>query len=481
MKTYEELSGAQGRQIFYRAERYKVRDLFRKTLPDLTLDEAPYNLQDLSLNGMGATAQSLQNDVYNPGMQVAVQLGLRGVPLFEGKGEITRTEQTQTGTKVGIRLRDCIDISQIVTKYQEILIRADIDSFASENINLGVSPEYRMMASDVLHLLRTFRANLDQFDQQKLSAENEAEILATCEERILPSWREHWHRANALVEPIMDQALELRATKRFTELVLTPEFMAGAIWNRSYAKPLGYPGDFKIMSMVYDWRREGKTLYEKLSHRLGLEVAECIATRMTDMRVAIAQSVLTAPAATAENRPARIASLGCGPAREVVDYLGVASLPRRVDFSLIDQDHEALTSAYERTYPAVVRHGGKATVSCLNASFVQLLRGELFEKLPPQDLIYTVGLIDYLVPKRVKSLVNTLYANLAPGGRLIVGNMHRCAGSNLWPMEFLTDWNILYRDAHDMAAFASGLPGVSFETFYDSTQRVVMVSMVKKG
>ncbi len=481
MKTYEELSGAQGRQIFYRAERYKVRDLFRKTLPDLTLDESPYILQDVSLNGMGATAQSLQNDMYNPGMPVSVQLGLRGTPLFEGKGEITRTEQTQTGTKVGIRLRDCIDISQLVTKYQEILIRADIDAFASDNINSGVAADYRLMASDVLHLLRSFRANLDQFDQQKLTADAEAEILATCEERILPTWREQWQRANALVEPIMDQPLELRATKRFTELVLTPEFMAGAIWNRSYVKPLGYPGDFKIMSMVYDWQREGKTLYEKLSHRLGLDVAECIATRMTDMRGAIAQAILSAPAATTESRPVRIASLGCGPAREVIDYLAVADLPRRADFTLIDQDHEALTSAYERSYPAVVRHGGRTSVSCLNASFVQLLRGELFEKLPPQDLIYTVGLIDYLVPKRVKSLVNTLYSNLAVGGTLIVGNMHRCAGSNLWPMEFITDWNILYRDAQDMAAFAAGLPGAAYETFYDSTQRVVMVRIVKKA
>ncbi|MFN4281934.1 MAG: hypothetical protein ACK4NA_04745 [Alphaproteobacteria bacterium] len=481
MKTYEELSGAQGRQIFYRAERYKVRDLFRKTLPDLTLDESPYVLQDVSINGIGATAQSRQNDIYNPGMQVDVQLGLRGQSLFEGKGEITRTEQTQNGTKVGVRLRDCVDITGLVGKYNEILIRSDIDSFAGENVNAGVSADYRLMASDVLHLLRAFRANLDQFDQQTLSADAEAEILATCEERMLPAWREQWHRANALVEPIMDKPLDLRATKRFTELVLTPDFMPGAIWNRSYVKPLGYPGDFKIMSMVYDWRREGKTLYEKLSHRLGLDVAECIATRMHDMRAAIAKTVLSAPAAAAESRPARIASLGCGPAREVVDYLGVADLPRRVDFTLIDQDHEALTSAYERTYPAVVRHGGRASVSCLNASFVQLLRGELFEKLPPQDLIYTVGLIDYLAPKRVKSLVGTLYNSLAVGGTLIVGNMHRCAGSNLWPMEFLTDWNIIYRDAAEMAAFAVGLPGAAYETFYDSTQRVVMVRIVKQG
>ncbi len=63
-------------------------------------------------------------------------------------------------------------------------------------------------------------------------------------------------------------------------------------------------------------------------------------------------------------------------------------------------------------------------MNCLHTSFGQLLKtGELFGKLAPQDLIYTVGLIDYLAARRAKALVSSLYQHLAPGGTLIVGNM----------------------------------------------------------
>ena len=44
--------------------------------------------------------------------------------------------------------------------------------------------------------------------------------------------------------------------------------------------------------------------------------------------------------------------------------------------------------------------------------------------LPPQDLIYSVGLIDYLSERRAAGLVRKLFELLIPGGLLIVGNMN---------------------------------------------------------
>ncbi len=272
MKTYEELTGAQGRRVFYRAERYKVQDLFKKLVPELSIDRSPYALHDLSLSGLAAYAPRTSNDVCEPGARVAVQLGVRGIPLFDGVGEVTRTEPTTFGTKIGVRLLDCLNVAQVLSKYQEILIRTDLAEFASADVETVVSMEYRTLCADVLHLLRTYRANLDRFAQTRPNAAATADMLAACEERIVPTWRALWYRANELVEPLMGDPDALRATKRFTELVLTPEFMAGAIWRRSYEKPLGYPGDFQIMNMVYDWRREGAGLFEQLVHRIGLDV-----------------------------------------------------------------------------------------------------------------------------------------------------------------------------------------------------------------
>ena len=476
MKTYEDLTGAQGRRVFYRAERYKAADLFKKSVPELLIDRSPYALHDVSLSGLAAYAPRESNDVRESGERVAIQIGVRGVPLFMGSGEVARTEPTSFGTKVAVRLLGCLNVSQLVAKYQEILIRTDLADFASEDLQAQITPDYRTLSADVLYLLRTYRANLTRFMETRPEPAAVADMIAACEDRITPVWRKLWFAANDIVMPLMDDPHALHATKRFTELVVTPEFMAGAIWKRSYEKPLGYPGDFQIMNMVYDWRREGATPYEQLVHRIGLDVAECIATRMVMMRQAIAGAVNRLG-----DHPVRIATLGCGPAREVVDYLKIRDLPQAAQFTLIDQDYDALSLAYERTYPETIRLHGKGSVSCLHTSFGQLLKaGELFGKLAPQDLIYTVGLIDYLVPRRAKALVTALYQHLAPGGTLIVGNMMKTRVGNLWPMEFICDWNIIYRDHAEMRALAEETAGAeSVTTSLDPTGRVVLVTIKK--
>ena len=155
------------------------------------------------------------------------------------------------------------------------------------------------------------------------------------------------------------------ATKAITELVLTPEMRLGAIWDRSYAKPIGYPGDFQIMNQVYDWERRGADVYEMLMHRLGLEVAECIKTRMEVVQERIAE-IVCAPNGPA-TRPARIMSLGCGPAREVELFLkGVCNTDGHADFTLIDQEEDG-AALCQREDLSPVAALGRAATGC-NAS-----------------------------------------------------------------------------------------------------------------
>src|SRR5690606_41350772 len=69
----------------------------------------------------------------------------------------------------------------------------------------------------------------------------------------------------------------------------------------------------------------------------------------------------------------KVASLGCGPAQEVANYLKTPNIPLPVEFTLIDQDHDALSYAYNSTYPEVVRLDGKAWVRCLHATSLEFL------------------------------------------------------------------------------------------------------------
>lgn len=474
MKNYEELAGASGRRIFYRAERYRARDLFKRAAPDLSLDRVLCRLHDVSMNGLGAYAPRGANDLRGVGERLAVRLGVRGATLHEGLGEISRLEATPFGTKVGVRLVDrCLDISQLVAKYDEAFIRAEIDE--SEEQTNAVAPEYRQLCADVLHLLRTYRSALDRFEKTRPGVNETDDMMSACEERILPRWRALWHRGNALVAPLMADPLALRSAKRLTELLITPELVGGPIWRRSYEKPLGYPGDFQVMEMIYAWRREGNSLADQLMHRLGTVTAECVTTRMVMIRRLIAETVLErAPG------PVHVTSVGSGTAREIVDYLQLRSLPAPIQFNLIDQDHAALSRVYEQTYGDVVRLKGRAQVSCLHASFSQLLKAsELVGMLPRQDLIYSMGLVDYLSAPRTRALIEALYAHLAPGGGLVIGNLNDSPSNTCWPMEFVCDWSVNYRGKRELVELASKLPDAAITTSVDPTGCVCFLTLRK--
>jgi extracellular factor (EF) 3-hydroxypalmitic acid methyl ester biosynthesis protein len=475
VKRYEELTGARGREMFYRAERFKAAHLFKRGAPALNLEADPFILHDISLTGLGAMTTHGANYVRGVGQPVAVQLKVNEEALFEARGEIVRTESIPRGTKVGVRFLDhSVDMARVVTRYQKLKTQADLDELAVADAPVGLA--YRQLCADMLHLLRTYRATLDSFEATNPDAGTANEMLAACVERVLPRWRELWERGNELVTTTMDPSGPAwRAAKRYTELLLTPDFLAGASWRRAYQKPLGYPGDFELMNIVYDWKLEGERLSDKLIHRIGLDFGECIATRMIMMRQTIAEVV-----SSAGSSPTRITSLGCGSAREVIDYLKAPALPRKLEVTLIDQDHRALSQAYERSLPEVMRHRAQATVSCLHASFSQLLAaGELVGKLPAQDMIYSVGLIDYLTARRAKALIKSLYEHLVPGGRLVVGNMRSGQRSTLWPLEFITDWTLIYRDETEMLDLGAELPGATLSVDQNSTGNVCVLTVRK--
>ena len=177
-----------------------------------------------------------------------------------------------------------LDVRHLVAKHQELMLERELDRAVVPDDSL-VPAEYRRHLSDVLFTFREFRTIADQTEARIRANGGDVEgaeaqrFLTRCEERLVPAWQGFWTKANSLVEPIRHDADALAATKRYTERVLTPEMMGGAICRRSYEKPLGYPGDFQIMNQVYDWQRVGTTLYDKLQHRLGLEIAACVASR----------------------------------------------------------------------------------------------------------------------------------------------------------------------------------------------------------
>jgi hypothetical protein len=480
MLAYEELRGSQGREVWFRPPRYEARRLFPHVLPRVRVNGNIYNLQNISLGGVAVLAQHGAEAGLEVGEVVPLTIQQSGLSIFDSEARVCRTETTVFGSKVAFNfLNNHVEFDTLLNRNAQAQIARRSSLLNGETAQL-VSKDYRAFCSDVLNVLRSYRAVLDEnIDLSRQFAHNfdGDGAYEACLEPMLKHWRSLWRTGNDLARAVEHKAEALAASKEFTEIVLTPELRQGAIWDRSYAKPLGYPGDFEVMNQVYDWERRGNDVYQMLMHRIGLEVAECIKTRMEVVQSVITKLVREKGA----DRTARIMSLGSGPAREVELFLaGSHSAHARAEFTLIDQEQAALRYAFERTYPHVVRLKDYARVRCLNMSFTEILKsGEGFEAVPPQDLIYSVGLLDYLVDRRATRLAHSLYNTLARGGLLIIGNMNDTELSNLWPMEFITDWTLHYRSEAQMLAWTKGLQPAEAWTELDPTGRVRLLFVRK--
>lgn len=486
MLAYEELKGSSGRQIYFRPKRYEAAELFSGAPPKVVLKSAVFRLGDISLTGISVNANQSVEIVIEAGELVPIAVKQAGVAIFEGKARVVRSERSVFGTKVALNLTDgVVDFHSLLRRNAQARISQQL-ALLEPQVGGLVSAEYRAHCADVLRFLRAYRsvveASIKPFPHQSAGLSID-DAYAMCEERILPQWRTLWRNGNALVAGVMADKKRLEAVKEYTELVLTPEFNHGPVWWRSYFKPAGYPGDFEIMNYVYDWQREGGDVYAQLMHRIGLDVAECIGTRMHVVRKVIGDVIRArADVGSTEAPPVRILSLGCGSAREVQLHLQDREAPNApVQFTLIDQEQNALAYAYDRAYPLTVSMKPQAKVQALNVSFTDVLRkGSWLDEAGPQDLIYTVGLVDYLIDRRARALASRLYERVAPGGLLIIGNMNETELSNLWPMEFITDWHLFYRTEADMMAWTEAMPNGRAWTETDPTGRVRLL-LVRKG
>ncbi len=479
MLAYDELQGSSGREVWSRAPRYDARKLFPNGPPRVQLGSALHRLQDISLGGMAVMCSQNALDIPDVGEIVPVAIRQSGHTIFESKALVCRRENTLLGSKLAFSLVNAfVEFDKLLARNTQARISAQ-SSLAGSTDRL-VPKDYRLLCADTLKLLGSYRDLLDEHAVLAGHFQRTFDIEGTyraCESELIKRWRSLWLAGNDLARDLAGDQELLDAAKRFTEIVLTPEMSQGAIWNRSYSKPLGYPGDFEVMNQVYDGTRRGETVYQMLLHRIGLEVADCIRTRMEVVRDRIADIV----AGKGDDRPVRIASLGSGPAREVEQFLASGrQKSSHVEFTLIDQEQAALKYALEKTYPLLTTRNSRARVQCLNISFTDILRGGGgLSQLAPQDLIYSVGLIDYLADRRARALVRKLYDALAPGGQLIIGNMNETPLSNLWPMEFIVDWTLYYRSDAQMMAWTDGMNAARAWTETECTGRVRLLFVQK--
>lgn len=224
----------------------------------------------------------------------------------------------------------------------------------------------------------------------------------------------------------------LGAHVRTSFLPLMARSAAGTRW---FTKPRGYAGDYLTIAKIYDDIAEGHDPVSVLLDRcfLALPAARAVQNR----RRLVADEIRADQMRI--GRALRVTSLACGPARELFDIFGAVAHPLHA--TLVDLDADALA------YCAARR--GRLEVAFAQANLIHVALGRSELALAAQDLIYAIGLIDYLGDGVVVRLLDYIHGALRPGGRVIVGNFHVRNPTKAF-MDHVLDWKLIHRSEADM-------------------------------
>ncbi|MDW7679912.1 MAG: class I SAM-dependent methyltransferase [bacterium] len=115
-----------------------------------------------------------------------------------------------------------------------------------------------------------------------------------------------------------------------------------------------------------------------------------------------------------------------------------------IHWKLIDKDKQALAYARQN-----IPRREDVILNFISAGIVDIISRNV--PLIQQDIIYSLGLLDYLEDKIAIKLLKSLYKSLKPGGTLLMGNFSRHHSLQLL-MEVFSNWKLIYREEEQLFA-----------------------------
>jgi extracellular factor (EF) 3-hydroxypalmitic acid methyl ester biosynthesis protein len=445
-----------------RARRVRTEELAIGTLTvsgrHTTLGTFQGTVEDLSLTGL---ALSLANSADKASLVLhgdrldRLQITWREAVLYEGDAHVRRISDRGTDLVLGVEVQaSTIDLSEIYRLGARHSFAERLQVLFEPNED-DVSDAFKVWVTNIRRSLERIKSFLDTEEHalDDLDQFSREEALRTYLEAAAPRLVERFNQASrelsALVSGLAED--EHPIYRRYFKSQILPLMEHSPLLRRAYTKPLGYAGDYEMMNMLYRNHAEGASLFGKV---LNIYAAQEPAAAANINRLAYLSEKIRA--AVEVRGRVRLASIGCGPARELVVLLEKhPELGPFLDVALIDQEERVLTFCERTLSPLSVKTGLR--VQFIRESVRRLLTTQkLREALGERDLIYSSGLFDYLNHRSFGALLSVLYQALAPGGHMIIGNVANHNPSRYF-MEYCLDWFLIHRSPQELEEQARAL------------------------
>jgi hypothetical protein len=214
----------------------------------------------------------------------------------------------------------------------------------------------------------------------------------------------------------------------------------------SFNNPLGYHGDYLLISHIYGNRPCGNSILGLLIDKAILHYPEFQSVRkrykiLSDKILQIAEE---------HDDDIDVTCLASGPAEEirhVLDTMDTAILSR-LQINLIDDDEYALAYSKEKitNHP---RFNDLRNINYIHANIVYILSGKQKLDLQQQDLIYSLGMTDYFKDATYIRLVRWVFAHLKLNGIVSFGNIKPDTIGQPF-MQIFMDWKLIARSEPEL-------------------------------
>jgi extracellular factor (EF) 3-hydroxypalmitic acid methyl ester biosynthesis protein len=435
--------------------------------------------------------RSLVMEIYNPYSIVQVSEVLSDLTIrsgdrsiYKGKAVVVSLLNTGLMAVVSVTLtEEWNDFGGI--RYDAESIAETVGHFvASWDSRPMVGHAYQVVVNEMRAYFSEVTRWLDQADAtaglpRDTSGKVRDDVFYQIAQPLLVKGREYLLRFEAEAR-LVPSELE-PAHRAFAQAAIHPLILRAPFVYRTYAKPLGYAGDYQMVNQILNDPREGQSTYFELVNFMFLQAGVAQAHRN---RVDILEERLlrAAAQAQAQGRRLRVLNVGCGPAAELQRMAAGTAELEHVDVVLMDFSEETLAFTSSALETAATQAGkSPLRITLRHESVNQLLKRSSREQgIQAQDqfdFIYCAGLFDYLADKACARLIGYFDHHLRPGGELLVTNVHAFNPERFW-MEHFLEWYLIYRDERNMEAlFPDSLPGV--KTYTDATGINLFAEVVK--